>query len=55
MTIEREVPEEVDGVRAINADVETQRVIVTYEAPATRDSIAAFMVNIGYPIAETVG
>ena len=54
MTIEREVPEEVDGVREVNADEESQRVIVTYEAPATRDSIAAFMAEIGYPIAETV-
>lgn len=54
MTIEREVPEEIEGVREVSADEETKRVIVTYEAPATRDSLAAFMAEIGYPIVETV-
>lgn len=54
MTIEREVTEDVDGVREVSADEETQRVTVSYETPATHDSIAAFMAEIGYPIAETV-
>ena len=54
MTIEREVKEDVEGVQDVQADVDTQRVTVTYESPASHDSIAAFMEEIGYPIAQTV-
>lgn len=54
MTIEREVKEEVAGVREVAADVDTRRVTVSYEPPATAEAIAAFMEEIGYPIAEPV-
>jgi copper ion binding protein len=40
---------ELAGVRAVRADLDTKRVEVTYDAPATREQIAATMTEWGYP------
>ncbi|GAP62544.1 MAG: copper chaperone [Ardenticatenia bacterium] len=53
MTIQREL-KELEGVVDVKADQETKRVVVTYDAPASREKIAALMEEIGYPIAEVI-
>nr|WP_290667154.1 heavy-metal-associated domain-containing protein [Ardenticatena sp.] len=53
MTIQREL-KELEGVIDVKADQATKRVVVTYDAPASHEKIAALMEEIGYPIAEVV-
>lgn len=48
-TIEREL-KELPGVKQVDADVDTKRVTVSYEPPATDEAIRALMDEIGYPV-----
>jgi copper ion binding protein len=49
MTIKREVGE-LNGVTAVDGSLETKKVLITFEPPATQQSIEAFMAEIGYPV-----
>lgn len=51
MTIQREVGE-LEGVKAVKADVQSRMVTVSWDAPATWDKIEALMAEIGYPAAN---
>lgn len=54
LTIERELPQELERILTVTADQETKRVTVSYEAPASAEAIAAVMEELGYPIAKTI-
>ena len=47
MTIERELAA-LDGVKRVEADVDSKKVEVEWEAPATWDQIAATLTEINY-------
>lgn len=47
-TIETEVGE-MKGVQVVKADVNTKKVEITFDAPATEDSIKALLTEINYP------
>lgn len=49
--IETEVGEVV-GVKSVEADVDTKRVTVMWDAPATWEGIKDLLVEIGYPPAN---
>ena len=53
-TIEREMMD-LDGMEAVKADLDSQRVTFTYEAPATPTKIKVLMEEIGYPVVEGLG
>ena len=44
--------EEMTGVSAVSASATTKQVSVTFEAPATWDSIKELMTEIDFPIQE---
>ncbi len=48
-TIQREVSER-QGVSAVNADQDTKKVAISFDAPATEPAIEAFMAELGYPV-----
>lgn len=37
------------GVQEVSADVNTKKVVVTYDAPASEDKIEALLAEINYP------
>lgn len=47
-TIELELAD-LSGVTSVNADQESKQVTVSWEAPATWDSIESLLVEINYP------
>ena len=49
-TIQMEVSE-VEGVQSVKADQESQVVEITFDDPATEDSIKALLDEINYPVA----
>lgn len=49
-TIEREMME-LKGVRVVDVDVDSRRVTLTFDAPATSERVLAEMEEIGYPVA----
>jgi copper chaperone len=49
-TIQMEVSE-VEGVQSVTAHEDTKEVEITFDAPATEDSIKALMAEINYPVA----
>jgi copper ion binding protein len=51
-TIRNELSE-LSGVSAVEADVDTRKVTVTWEAPASLDAIVAALREINYPAAES--
>jgi copper chaperone len=51
MTIQREVAE-LPGVQSVQADLNTKKVTVNWDTPATWDKIKALMEEIGYPAAN---
>lgn len=52
-TIEREIGE-LAGVAAVQASAETKQATFRFEAPATWESIASTLEEIGYPAAGEV-
>lgn len=50
-SIRREVGE-IPGVRSVDADIESGRVTVSWEAPATWEQVVETLNDIGYPPAE---
>ncbi len=47
-TIKTEVSD-LAGVRSVEGDVETKKVTITYEQPATPEKIEALLAEIDYP------
>jgi len=43
---------EIEGVSEVDADVQSQLVKVTFEAPATEEQIINTLAEINYPIAQ---
>jgi len=43
---------EIEGVSAVDADVQTQLVKVTFDTPATEQKIINTLAEINYPIAQ---
>ncbi|NOZ05087.1 MAG: heavy-metal-associated domain-containing protein [Chloroflexi bacterium] len=51
MAIQRELGE-LDGIQSVNAEADTKKVTITFEAPANLEKISALMKEIGYPISN---
>ncbi len=49
-TIEMEVGD-LEGVKSVKADVNTKDVVISFDAPATEDTIKALLAEIEYPVA----
>ncbi|RME89816.1 MAG: copper chaperone [Anaerolineae bacterium] len=50
-TIKMEVSE-IPGVKSVEGEVESKKVTITFDAPATEEQIKALMAEINYPVAE---
>ncbi|OQX63758.1 MAG: heavy metal transporter [Anaerolinea sp. 4484_236] len=50
-TIQMEVGD-MDGVQSVVASAETKEVEITFDAPASEESIKALLAEINYPAAE---
>jgi copper chaperone CopZ len=50
-TIETEVAE-LEGVKSVNAELDTKNVTIVYDDPANEDKIKALLAEIEYPVAE---
>jgi len=50
-TIQTEVSD-LAGIKSVKADVETKKVEIEFEAPASEDSIKTLLKEINYPVAE---
>jgi copper chaperone len=48
-TIETEVSE-LQGVQSVKADVESKKVVITFDAPADENKIKAVLAEINYPV-----
>jgi copper ion binding protein len=48
-TIEMEVGE-LAGVQSVKADIDTKKVEITFDAPATEEGIKALLAEINYPV-----
>ena len=49
-TIQTEVTD-LAGIKSVKADVETKKVEIEFEAPASEDSIKTLLKEINYPVA----
>ena len=47
-TIETEVSD-LQGVQSVKAEIETKKVVITFDAPASEDTIKALLAEINYP------
>jgi len=47
-TIETEVGELV-GVQSVKAEIDTKKVVITFDAPASEENIKALLAEINYP------
>ncbi|MFA5837080.1 MAG: heavy-metal-associated domain-containing protein [Bellilinea sp.] len=47
-TIKMEVSD-LAGVQSVSADMETKKVVVTYDAPASEEKIESLLAEINYP------
>ena len=47
-TIETEVGE-LQGVQSVKAEIDTKKVVITFDAPANEEGIKALLAEINYP------
>ena len=47
-TIETEVGE-LQGVQSVKAEIDTKKVLITFDTPASEESIKALLAEINYP------
>ena len=47
-TIETEVSD-LQGVQSVKAEIDTKKVVVTFDAPASEEKIKALLAEINYP------
>ncbi len=50
-TIKSELTE-LEGVAAVEGDVSTKRVTITFDAPADENRLKALLAEINYPVAD---
>jgi copper chaperone CopZ len=43
---------ELDGVQSVEASQENRQAVISFNPPATEESIKALLVEINYPVAE---
>ena len=48
-TIQSEVAD-LAGVKSVQADVATQQAVITFDAPATEETIKRLLAEINYPV-----
>lgn len=48
-TIETEVGE-LPGVQSVKAEIDTKKVAITFDAPASEETIKALLAEINYPV-----
>jgi copper chaperone CopZ len=51
-TVEVEVSE-LPGVQSVKAEIDSRKVTVTFDAPATEEGIRALLAEINYPVAAS--
>lgn len=51
-TIEMELSD-LEGVKTVEATQETKQATITFEPPATEESIKALLLEINYPVVES--
>jgi hypothetical protein len=44
---------DLEGVKTVEATQETKQATITFEPPATEESIKALLVEINYPVVES--
>jgi copper chaperone CopZ len=49
-TVEMEVAE-LPGVRSVKAEIDTKKVVITFDAPATEEKIKTLLAEINFPVA----
>ncbi len=47
-TIETEVGE-MQGIQSVKAEIDTKKVVITFDAPASEEKIKALLAEINYP------
>ena len=52
-TIETEVGE-LPGVQSVNAEIDTKKVAITFDAPASEETIKALLAEINYPVESLI-
>lgn len=50
-TIKMEVSD-LEGVQSVEATVDPKQATITFQSPATEESIKTFLAEINYPVAE---
>ena len=53
-TVEMEVGE-LQGVQNVKADLDTKKVQITFDAPASEENIKALLAEIDYPVEGLIG
>jgi copper ion binding protein len=48
-TIENEVGE-LKGVQSVKAEIDTKKVVITFDAPASEETIKTLLAEINYPV-----
>ena len=48
-TIETEVAD-MQGVKSVKAEIDSKKVVITFDAPATEEKIKTLMAEINYPV-----
>jgi copper chaperone len=52
-TIETEVGE-LAGVHSVKAEIDTKKVVITFDAPASEEKIKALLAEINYPVESLI-
>jgi copper ion binding protein len=52
-TIETEVGE-LQGVHSVKAEMDTKKVVITFDEPASEDKIKALLAEINYPVESLI-
>ena len=52
-TIETELSD-LQGIQAVKADINTKKVEITFDAPASEDAIKALLAEINYPVESLI-
>ena len=52
-TIETEVGE-LAGVQSVKAEIDTKKVAITFDAPASEETIKALLAEINYPVESLI-
>jgi len=42
----------MQGIQSVNVEVAAKKAVITFEAPATEETVKAFLARINYPVRE---